>query len=203
MTTDKKITPTLTLAQIYDAQKQYFDAFTIYNKLYQSNPSEDLKERMEATEKKIFTDMSFVYNETLNMIFTEEDRAKFKILPDENHQNLLESLQNADTEETEETEFAAEDFEENENDMSDAEEIEEVYPDLPNYQEELNNLTSIPSQYTFDETLIKDNKTADLTNLTITELAQHIIKKIRTDKKLSDLTLKEIKEIKKIFKELM
>ena len=200
MSTDKKITPTLTLAQIYDAQKQYFDAFTIYNKLYQSNPSDDLKERMEATEKKIFTDMSFVYNETLNKIFTEEDRAKFKILPDENHQNLLESLQNADTEETE---FAAEDFEENENDMSDAEEIEEVYPDLPNYQEELNNLTSIPSQYTFDETLIKDNKTADLTNLTITELAQHIIKKIRTDKKLSDLTLKEIKEIKKIFKELM
>ena len=199
MSTDKKITPTLTLAQIYDAQKQYFDAYTIYSKLYQSSPSEDLKERMEASEKKIFTDMSFVYNEMTDKIFTDEDKVKFKILPNDNHQNLLDTLQNT---ETEETSFASDEFEENENDLSDAEEIEEVYPDIPNYQEELDNITKIPSTYTFDEELIRDNKPPDLTNLTLTEFAQHIIKKVKSDKKLSDLTLKEIKEIKNIFKEL-
>jgi len=199
MSTDKKITPTLTLAQIYDAQKQYFDAYTIYSKLYQSSPSEDLKERMEASEKKIFTDMSFVYNEMTDKIFTDEDKVKFKILPNDNHQNLLETLQNT---ETEETSFATDEFEENENDLSDAEEIEEVYPDIPNYQEELDNITKIPSTYTFDEELIRDNKPADLTNLTLTEFTQHIIKKVKTDKKLSYLTLIEINEIKNIFKEL-
>jgi len=199
MSTDKKITPTLTLAQIYDAQKQYFDAYTIYSKLYQSSPSEDLKERKEASEKKIFTDMSFVYNEILSSIFTEADRVKFKILPDENHQNLLETLQNT---ETDETAFVADEFDENENDLSDAEEIEDIYPDIPNYQAELDNITKIPTTYTFDEELIRDIKPPDLTNLTLSEFAQHIIKKVKSDKKLSDLTLKEIKEIKNIFKEL-
>jgi len=201
MATDKKITPTLTLAQIYDAQKQYFDAFTIYSKLYQSNPSEDLKERMEATEKKIFTDMSFVYNELIDKIFTEEDRVKFKVLPHENHESLLNALLHT---ETDETEFAEDDFEENEDDLSDAEEIEIIYPNVPNYQEELNNITKINTpQYTLNEESITDNKSNDLMNLTLSELAQYIIKNINKDKRISDLTFKEIKEIKNILLDLM
>ena len=201
MATDKKITPTLTLAQIYDAQKQYFDAFTIYSKLYQSNPSEDIKEKMEATEKKIFTDMSFVYNELIDKIFTEEDRVKFKVLPHENHENLVNALLHT---ETDETEFASDDFEENENDLSDAEEIEDIYPNLPNYQEELNNITKINTpQYTLKEDSIVDNKSKDLMNFTISEFAQYIIKNINKDKRISDLTFKEIKEIKNILLDLM
>jgi len=201
MATDKQITPTLTLAQIYDAQKQYFDAFTIYSKLYQSNPSEDIKEKMEATEKKIFTDMSFVYNELIDKIFTEEDRVKFKVLPNENHENLLNALLHT---ETDETEFAEDDFEENEDDLSDAEEIEIIYPNVPNYQEELNNITKINTpQYTLNEESITDNKSNDLMNLTLSELAQYIIKNINKDKRISDLTFKEIKEIKNILLDLM
>jgi len=199
MAVDKKITPTLTLAQLYDAQKQYFDAFTIYNKLYQTNPSPDIKDRMEAVEKKIFSDMSLSYNEVIGRIFTEEDKAKFKILPEENHQKLKQAMKE---DETETTEFVEEDFEEDENDMSDAEEIEIEYPNIPAYQAEVP--ISEPNSATFSlDDFDKDTKTSDITNFTISELAQFLIKKVNKDKKISDLTLKEIKEIKKLFKEIM
>jgi len=193
MVQDNKITPTLTLAQLYDAQKQYFDAFIIYNKLYQASPNEDLKDRRDAVEKKIFADMSLKYNDTTNIIFSAEDKEKFKIIPEQNHISFKQAMSE---ERLETTEFIEEEFEEDEYNLDTAEEIEMEYPDAP-------ALPEIPKIEAGKVTYRPPSDDSEIINLTISELSQYIIKKVSKDKKLSDLTLKEIKEIKSLFRDLM
>jgi hypothetical protein len=92
MLSEKNITPTLTLAKLYEAQKQYFDVYTIYKKLYQISPTEDIKERMENIQGKIFVEKNLIYHELISKILTPEDRATFKILPSQSYQSLVDAM---------------------------------------------------------------------------------------------------------------
>ena len=228
----EKITPTLTLAKLYESQKQYFDAFTIYSKINIKNPSEDISDRIKALEEKIFTENQLSYNTLISKIFSEEDKKKFKLLPEDNYLKYRNRMDDED-EEDETVEFVKEDFEENENDMTDAEEIEVRYFEEEPIQMEIPEsiIKKVNAQNTdhgvntpknnpifnteFDSLLIditniktqviKSQKTSEieLLNLTVSEFAQFIINKINKDKRLAELTLLEIKEIRRILKEVL
>ena len=194
---EKKITPTLTLAQLYDAQKQYFDAFTIYNQLYQLNPNEDLKARLDSAEKKIFSDTNLLYNDIINKIFTDEDKVKFKILPNENYENFRQIMLDFDNNEVV---FQEEDFEENEYDMSDAEEIEEEFIFNDEDNDEKDPIIK-PNEQVSDANQLSIEY--DIMNLSISQLSDFIIQKLKKDKKISEITLKEYKLLKKMFQDLL
>jgi hypothetical protein len=239
----EKITPTLTLAQLYESQKQYFDAFTVYSKLFSTNPTEEIKDRMETLESKIFSDNSMQYNDLISQIFSEEDKKKLKLLPEEQYNSYKKRMESVDEEAIE---FIPDDFEENENDMSEAEEIEVKYldenptPELPpmptilkvntndfykvseNKIEDTQNQNNIvmPPLHQKLETTDFDSLLIDITNikthvlktkvsneneilnLTISEFAKFIIDRVNKDKKIADLTLLEIKEIRRLLRDI-
>lgn len=78
---------TITLAELYEKQNQFMDALVIYLKLYQANPSEKLKQRIINLKDKVFFENEAEYTSTIKMIFSQEDRKKFQILP---HKQYLE-----------------------------------------------------------------------------------------------------------------
>jgi len=211
MTLEKKITPTMTLAQLYEAQKQYFDAFTLYNMLYRANPNEEILSRMKTIEKKIFSDMSLEYNKITEQIFTETDKEKFRLIPEANFQNFKMAM---DKENFEPIVFQTEEFEEPAEEDFEAEPIEEEYIVTKSKTEKLDD--QILSDIIETPTIKNDRNTkktgskssakkkeTDLLNMTITEFSTHLINLLKKDKKISELTLKEIKKIKKILIDLL
>ena len=194
MAIDNSIAPTLTLAQLYEAQKLYFDAFVIYTKLYQANPTEDLKDKIHAVEAKMFQDENSEYNNIINIIFGQAEKEKFKILPDQNYQNIKKSTK---TDDFDPIEFIEEEIPENEQDYSEMEEIEIEYTGFPNEK-----AVSIAPPEPFIPLPKKEpiHHQNDAMNYTITEFAQIIVNMIGKNKKISDLTLAELKQIfNKIF----
>ena len=232
MAIEKKITPTMTLAHLYEAQKQYFDAFTLYNILYKNNPNDEVLEKLKAVEKKIFSDLSLEYNKVINQIFSEEDKEKFRLLPDMNFQNFKEAMEKDNFEPVV---FQTEEFEEPNEEEMELEIMEEDYF-MPKPKSEsvadmmLNDILVLPSTKTDSDltepsiepetdftppkkrraSLRPNHHTAssfddddELSSLTISEFSKFIIKKIKKDKKISDLTFKEIKEIKNILQNML
>ena len=187
MAVEKKITPTLTLAQLYDAQKQYFDSFLIYHQLYQENKTEDLKSRLDNAQAKIFTDNNLTYNDTINIIFNDEDKMFFKIIPENQYKNYKAAVQSLNAEEIElqEEEFDEEIFE-----MDGAEEIEEEF--IQDFNQEIK--TPKTNHFIKKENLMDYN---------ISELSDYIIKLLGSNKKLANITISELKEIKKLFKDIL
>ena len=217
---EKKITPTLTLAHLYESQKQYFDAFTIYNLLYRNNQNVDILDKMKAVEKKIFHDMSLDYNSITQQIFTDDDREKFRILPEVNFTNLKDALENKDDEEP--IVFKEEEFLEPDEDLFELETIEDYTPEIPintKDTDDLNNLylnqdtetiypipTPNPIPIHKTENIVQNlnpEHLNDLSSLTLSEFANYLINVIKNDKRIADLTLKEIKEIKNILTNLI
>ena len=193
MAIDNSISPTLTLAQLYEAQKLYMDAFVIYSKLYNNNPTDDLKEKIHAVEVKMFQDDNIEYNNIVNIIFEQTEKEKFRILPDQNYQNIKNSTKNKDFDPIE---FIEEEIPENEQEYSEMEEIEIEYPGYPNEQ-----LNSSPSSESFipspPKTSPQNHKSLDYT---ITEFAQIAVNLVGKNKKISDLTIADLKLIfKQIF----
>ena len=205
---EKKITPTVTLAQLYEAQKQYFDAFTIYNILYRNNPTDDILTRKNAIEKKIFNDSNLEYNPLIDKIFSIEDKERFKILPATNFQTLKQAIENDNFEIIV---FEPDEFTEPPEDDYENEHLVEEYTnknvtitsDLidANQTSHVQHTPKSKLHRTNEKTKSNDDK--NLMNLTISEFSKYIIKHINKDKKISELTLKEIKDIKQILSELL
>ena len=201
---EKKITPTLTLAQLYEAQKQYFDAFTIYNILYQSNPSEEILNKKNSVEKRIFNDSNLEYNKIIDLIFTLKDKENFKILPSSKFSNFKEAMENDNYEIIV---FEPDEFVEQPEEDYETEEISDEYKtsNLMASEEHHLELEHHVAKTRLHRTHEK-NKTTDeknLMNLTISEFSDYLIKKLNKDKKISELTLKEIKEIKHILQDFI
>lgn len=119
-----KIAPTITLAQLYEAQHLYFDAIAIYRKLYEINPTQDITDRIESLQSKLFSDENLIYNMITQQVFSREELAYFKIIPADKYELFTQS-EAIDTQK--EIELIEEDFEENEFDMTDAEDVEEPF----------------------------------------------------------------------------
>jgi hypothetical protein len=104
------VTPTITLAKLYESQDQHLDAFLVYQKLNNENPSGEIADKMKDLQEKIFSNIRSEYNEVISKIFTPEERKKFRILPHEDYlemtkveddsediSDITENLQDEDT----------------------------------------------------------------------------------------------------------
>ncbi len=189
--TNNKIPPTITLAQLYEAQQQYFDAYLIYKKIYETNEDESILERIEKSKSKIFIDPNMHYHSLIDNLFSTDEKAAFKILPNENYLNYQKSLIN----EIEETEFIEDDFDEDEEDMTDAEEIEEIYNpvDLPPFEEFTSGISDMDSllQNHFSETEMPE-KVTPVNILSISDFCLYLTKTFGSDKKITDLSLGDV-----------
>ena len=83
----KKSVPTITLAELYESQNHLMDALLIYKYLKKENPSEEIKEKIDKLENKIFSEIESQYLSVIQKIFTPEERKFFEILP---HTQFLE-----------------------------------------------------------------------------------------------------------------
>lgn len=200
MTTKSKIPPTITLAQLYEAQQQFFDAYLIYKKILENNPDEEIEERMIQAKKRIFIDSNLHYQEITNLIFNKEDKEYFQIIPDENYQNFV----NAQNEGVDEPEFIAEDFEEDENDMSDAEELEEIYnpsnlppfEDFTSDQNTEDTTLNFSQENPFQDPVPPQAKLKSLnSSMTVSDLSHFMLEALDPNKKITDLTLADIFKI--------
>ena len=78
---ENNITPTITLAKLYESQNQLIDAIQIYTKLLELNPSDEIKTKVESLTNKIYTLIVKNYNRQINTIFSKFELKYFKILP--------------------------------------------------------------------------------------------------------------------------
>lgn len=78
---ENNITPTITLAKLYESQNQFIDAIQIYTKLLELNPSDEIKTKVETLTNKIYTLIVKNYNRQINTIFSKFELKYFKILP--------------------------------------------------------------------------------------------------------------------------
>lgn len=91
---------TLTLAKLYESQNQILDAFLVYEKLYRKSPDEDLNEKIIDLRKKIFSGNNDSYDHLINNLFSDEEKAEFKILPHSQFQLRAEENTAISNEET-------------------------------------------------------------------------------------------------------
>ena len=84
---NNEVTPTLTLAKLYETQDQFLDAFLVYQKINKENPSQETADKMKELQNKIFNNIKSEYNEIIGKIFSPEEIRKFRILP---HEDYLE-----------------------------------------------------------------------------------------------------------------
>ena len=73
--------PTVTLADLYESQNQFLDAYVIYKYIYSMHPETHIKEKLYSLEKKIFEEYEKEYDPIIKKIFSKEEIEKFKILP--------------------------------------------------------------------------------------------------------------------------
>ena len=195
------ISPTLTLAQLYDAQKLFNDAYIVYKQLYQANPTEDLHEKLKSAEGKMFSDPSLEYNDIIKSIFNEKEREQFRILPDKNFQNIKKSSTN---QVFETIEFSNQELPEDEQETSEIEEIEIEY-DIDTDEiippAELDALikysTSPPIQKAASSVPNTPPASSSLnqSNNSFLEFIQLAVSVVGENKKVSDITLGELSMI--------
>jgi hypothetical protein len=92
----KKIGPTLTLAQLYEAQNQYIDALVICEKLYTQNPNDEVLDKINNLRPLIAKDHKEKYNSELLKILSEEEMRKFLILPKVTYEGYWKAFENLD-----------------------------------------------------------------------------------------------------------
>lgn len=90
----QSITPTLTLASIYEQQGQSLDALAVLEAIYRLNPTTELAERIELLGRKILRDNNYPYDPLIAQIFTTRERDYFKIVPHESYVNWQKAVAN-------------------------------------------------------------------------------------------------------------
>ncbi|MBN1326841.1 MAG: hypothetical protein JW996_02695 [Candidatus Cloacimonetes bacterium] len=104
---DSNITPTYTLAQLFETQNQLIDALIIYQKLNKLDSSLENEKKIEELIEKIFSNIKEEYNPVIDLVFTAEEKRHFRILPhsefialtkasDENQEDFSETMNNID-----------------------------------------------------------------------------------------------------------
>ncbi|MBC8384989.1 MAG: hypothetical protein H8E57_05680 [Candidatus Cloacimonetes bacterium] len=88
----KYISPTITLANIYESQNQFIDALVIYKFLQEINPSNNFTAKIENLSNRIFDEKKLKNLEIIDKIFSYEEKKYFKILNHEQYQNYKEAV---------------------------------------------------------------------------------------------------------------
>lgn len=95
-----KVTPTITLAKLYENQNQNIDALVIYKNLYNENPTDELKTKIDELKDIIFKENTLEYSAITDKLFSEEEKRLFHILPHEQYQTYQESQSDLKNDET-------------------------------------------------------------------------------------------------------
>ena len=77
----EEITPTLTLAKLYEAQYELVDAVNIYSKLNEKMQLDELKTKIDDLTKIIFENINRNYKKEITRIFSAEELRYFRIIP--------------------------------------------------------------------------------------------------------------------------
>ncbi len=189
------VAPTVTLAQLYEAQQLFFDALAIYKQIQMTNPSEDILSRIDRLNAKVFNDQTLVYSTVLKNIFSKDEILKFRFLPQDKYKLLMESMTK---DYAQELEIDEEEFDEAEVELEDSEEIEDLYkPDEPveGIDHEFNDLLSKPKP------MIEETSQAELPQnwkeMRVSELSLTLLEIIGKNKTLGEITIEEIAKIEK------
>jgi len=176
----RELAPTLTMAQLYESQNEYFDALAIYDKLHKNNPAADVSDRIATLREKILSERGLRYNPRLLKFFEEEELRALGVLPAEKYQAYVSSREALEQQEETENEPAIE--------VDDQDDDDFPKPDI---------LSDAPKREIVEkpkEPVAMGGFTA-FTDMTAGELAGRLTRLVEPDRKLSDLTLGEIVRI--------
>ena len=90
------IAPTLTMAQLYEAQEQYFNALKIYKELQDQDYSEEIEDKITSLNEKINKQNKKKLDETIIQIFSEAEIEKFNILASDLYQQFEKTRRDSD-----------------------------------------------------------------------------------------------------------
>ncbi len=187
-----KVTPTITLAELYENQNQYIDALVIYKNLYKENPTEKLQNKIDELKDKIFKENTLEYSTLIDKIFTEEEKRIFHILPHEQYKTYIESKAEIKFEETYPEELTKVKKEEVAPDEIAPDETEE--PEIEEKTSDIDNTLE-------PETKIKEEESIELENtIEINDTAEELIEDkkdelIPEDDKILEIDEEETPEI--------
>ncbi len=78
---------TKTMAQLYEAQEMFWEAYIIYKKIYSKEPSEELRKKIIELGEKLIDESS--YSQITLRIFSKKELAEFSILSENQYKNYL------------------------------------------------------------------------------------------------------------------
>ncbi len=84
-------TPTLTLAKLFEEQKQFYEALAIYELIYQTDKSPAIQEHIEEMHSRIVNNPNNRYDPRIEQLFTPEELAYFKILDHQGFENMCQA----------------------------------------------------------------------------------------------------------------
>lgn len=85
-------TPTVTLAQLFEEQNQFYDALATYELIAQNDSSPAIREKIEALHARILNDSSNNYDSRIEKLFTPEELAYLKILSHQGFDNMSRAI---------------------------------------------------------------------------------------------------------------
>ncbi len=85
--------PTITLARLFESQEQYVEALALYHILYNKFHDDSLLEKINEMKDEVFSNNEADYHKLLSSIFSQEDRERLGILPHEQAQDYLSTLE--------------------------------------------------------------------------------------------------------------
>jgi len=95
-------TATITLAKLYESQNHLLDALIIYNKLRKKSNDPEIEKKINELSSRYFKGNKFKYNTVIDEIFTEEDKIKFQIFPQDQFNKISAHIKETDNDDIEE-----------------------------------------------------------------------------------------------------
>lgn len=87
------VSPTITLAELYESQKHYLAAYAIYRYLSLKNRNHDFSDKIQTLKAKAFTDEEKTdHPELLESVFDEQDYAELGILAPQKYFSIQETI---------------------------------------------------------------------------------------------------------------
>lgn len=78
---EEEIIPTVTLAELYEAQHELVDAVNVYNRIKQKHKAPEIEAKIEALTDIIFANITHDYADKISLIFNKEELRYFRIIP--------------------------------------------------------------------------------------------------------------------------
>lgn len=171
--------PTMTLARLFEEQNQFYDALAIYEILSQTDQSPDLREKIDALQKRILDDPNMRYDQRIEKLFSAEELAYLKIMNHSAFENLSR-MKNQFAKGGSDYEFLLQDEELEERPKEDTVDLE-------------NMLGEIDSQAEQEA----EKASQELEGLTVEDLAEELANRFGKDSRLKDISVQDFMQLLK------